>query len=46
MNSFRIIAEETHKYKKDSLFVEEGTQIRKPADIGTVINKDNLLNRL
>lgn len=41
-----IISSANNTLKKDSLFVEEGTQIRVPADIGTIINKYNLLNRL
>lgn len=41
-----IISSANNAIKKDSLFVEEGTQIRIPTDIGTVINKYKLLNRL
>jgi len=41
-----IISSANNTLKKDSLFVEEGTQIRIPTDIGTVISKYNLLNRL
>ena len=45
-NLYWIISAANNNLKKQSLFVEEGTQIRIPTDIGNIINNFNLLNRL
>lgn len=41
-----VISSANNNLRKDSLFIEEGTQIRIPTDVGTVVNNFNLLNRL